>query len=195
MRVENLVNRGYSQTLNAKFFKAWATPGLFSNLLPALTKKVTAEVGCPLSTAATLTPLAESTTVAKERARRVELRTAVVDGRNIGEDGGRVWVRKEMEIGGCSLVGARNRTHSPPSRRCPTRALAIVRAAKHSRTHSCLQLFPCHLEQTPPTMDLLSLHTPLPWEDTKKLADHIRFHGITQFLHRWDQVKDRYGDE
>ena len=69
--------------MKAKFFKAWATPGLFSNLLPALTKKVTAEVGWPLSIAATLTPLAESTTVAKERARRVELRTVVADARNI----------------------------------------------------------------------------------------------------------------
>ena len=81
---------GCRRTLKAKFLKACATPGLFSNLLPALTKKVTAEVGWPLSMAATLTPLAESTMVAKERARRVELRTVVVDARNI-------WWARERE--------------------------------------------------------------------------------------------------
>ncbi|KAF9646777.1 glutamate-cysteine ligase catalytic subunit [Thelephora ganbajun] len=44
-------------------------------------------------------------------------------------------------------------------------------------------------------MGLLSFGTPLAWKDTKKLADHIRSHGITQFLHTWDRVKDRCGDE
>ena len=44
-------------------------------------------------------------------------------------------------------------------------------------------------------MGLLSLGTPLAWEDAQKLADHIRFHGITQFLHTWDRVRDRRGDE
>lgn len=44
-------------------------------------------------------------------------------------------------------------------------------------------------------MGLLSLGTPLAWEDAKKLVDHVRFHGITQFLHTWDRVKDRCGDE
>ena len=61
--------------------------------------------------AATLIPLAESTTVAKERARRVELRTVVVDARNIGRkskegmDGERVngnrWV---SSVGACNLT-------------------------------------------------------------------------------------------
>lgn len=44
-------------------------------------------------------------------------------------------------------------------------------------------------------MGLLSLGTPLTWDDTKKLADHIRKHGITQFLHTWDRLKDKNGDE
>ena len=44
-------------------------------------------------------------------------------------------------------------------------------------------------------MGLLSVGTPLNWNDTKKLADHIRSHGVEQFLHTWDRVKDRYGDE
>lgn len=44
-------------------------------------------------------------------------------------------------------------------------------------------------------MVLLSTGTPLSWEDTKNLADHVRFRGITQFLHGWDRTKDRCGDE
>lgn len=44
-------------------------------------------------------------------------------------------------------------------------------------------------------MGLLSLGTPLAWKDTKQLADHIRSHGVEQFLHTWDRVKDRFGDE
>ncbi|KAH7925518.1 GCS-domain-containing protein [Leucogyrophana mollusca] len=44
-------------------------------------------------------------------------------------------------------------------------------------------------------MGLLYLGTPLTWEEAKKYADHVRYHGITQFLHTWDRVKDRYGDE
>ncbi|KAJ3857506.1 glutamate-cysteine ligase catalytic subunit [Lentinula lateritia] len=44
-------------------------------------------------------------------------------------------------------------------------------------------------------MGLLSAGTPLSWDDTKKVADHIRGHGITQFLHIWDQFKDKNGDE
>ena len=52
-------------TLKAKFWRACATPGLFSNLLPPLTRKVTEDVASPLSTAATLTP-EDSTTVAND---------------------------------------------------------------------------------------------------------------------------------
>ena len=44
-------------------------------------------------------------------------------------------------------------------------------------------------------MGLLSLGTPLAWNDAKKHADHVREHGITQFLNIWDRLKDRYGDE
>ena len=44
-------------------------------------------------------------------------------------------------------------------------------------------------------MGLLSLGTPLAWEDAQKLAGHTRFHGITQFLHTWDRVNGRRGDE
>jgi len=44
-------------------------------------------------------------------------------------------------------------------------------------------------------MGLLYLGTPLTWDEAKKYADHVRFHGITQFLHIWDRLKDRHGDE
>ncbi|KAI0730334.1 glutamate-cysteine ligase catalytic subunit [Fomitopsis betulina] len=44
-------------------------------------------------------------------------------------------------------------------------------------------------------MGLLSLGTPLAWDDAKPYADHVRSHGITQFLNIWDRTKDRCGDE
>lgn len=45
-------------------------------------------------------------------------------------------------------------------------------------------------------MGLLStLGTPLPWDKAKHFAEHVRRHGITQFLSTWDRLKDRYGDE
>ncbi|KAH7888688.1 glutamate-cysteine ligase-domain-containing protein [Phlebopus sp. FC_14] len=44
-------------------------------------------------------------------------------------------------------------------------------------------------------MGLLYLGTPLSWDDAKKYADHVREHGITQFLNTWDKLKDRHGDE
>ncbi|WVR06617.1 hypothetical protein IAU60_003649 [Kwoniella sp. DSM 27419] len=42
-------------------------------------------------------------------------------------------------------------------------------------------------------MGLLALGTPLTWDETKPLADHIREHGITQFLKTWDRWKDNTG--
>ena len=44
-------------------------------------------------------------------------------------------------------------------------------------------------------MGLLYLGTPLVWDEAKQYADHVRTHGITQFLHIWDRLKDRQGDE
>ena len=43
-------------------------------------------------------------------------------------------------------------------------------------------------------MGLLALGTPLAWQDAEKFADHVREHGITQFLHIWDKLKGRVGD-
>jgi glutamate--cysteine ligase catalytic subunit len=44
-------------------------------------------------------------------------------------------------------------------------------------------------------MGLLFLGTPYTWEEGKKYADHVRQHGITQFLYTWDRAKNRQGDE
>lgn len=44
-------------------------------------------------------------------------------------------------------------------------------------------------------MGLLSLGTPLPWDECKEYADHVRHHGITQLLHIWDRLKSRSGDK
>ncbi|KAJ1948565.1 glutamate--cysteine ligase, partial [Linderina pennispora] len=43
-------------------------------------------------------------------------------------------------------------------------------------------------------MGLLSLGTPLPWDQAKKLAHEVRKHGIEQFLHIWRNMKDRQKD-
>lgn len=44
-------------------------------------------------------------------------------------------------------------------------------------------------------MGLLYQGTTLTWDEAKKHADHVRNHGIAQFLHIWDRLKDRQGDE
>ena len=43
-------------------------------------------------------------------------------------------------------------------------------------------------------MGLLSKGTPLDWEDAKKVADHVRTHGIQQFLTIYRRLKDRRND-
>ena len=50
-------------------------------------------------------------------------------------------------------------------------------------------------------MGLLSLGTPLHWNDAKKYADHVRSHGIDQFLSVYRKQRSRqkqcllWGDE
>ena len=50
-------------------------------------------------------------------------------------------------------------------------------------------------------MGLLSAGTPLTWEETKKYTDHVRKHGIQQFINLYYKLKDRpcdtlkWGDE
>ncbi|XP_050689699.1 glutamate--cysteine ligase catalytic subunit-like [Eriocheir sinensis] len=43
-------------------------------------------------------------------------------------------------------------------------------------------------------MGLLSEGTPLSWPQTKQLADHVREHGIRQFVNQYHQLKGRQGD-
>uniref|UniRef100_A0AAR2L7V9 Glutamate--cysteine ligase n=1 Tax=Pygocentrus nattereri TaxID=42514 RepID=A0AAR2L7V9_PYGNA len=43
-------------------------------------------------------------------------------------------------------------------------------------------------------MGLLSQGSPLNWAETKKYADHVRKHGILQFLNIYNKVKDRQKD-
>ncbi|XP_033859109.1 glutamate--cysteine ligase catalytic subunit-like [Acipenser ruthenus] len=43
-------------------------------------------------------------------------------------------------------------------------------------------------------MGLLTQGSPLNWEETKKYADHVRKHGIIQFLNIYNKLKDRQKD-
>lgn len=43
-------------------------------------------------------------------------------------------------------------------------------------------------------MGLLSQGSPLNWEETKKYADHIRKHGVIQFLNIYNKLKERQKD-
>ncbi|KAL2725268.1 glutamate--cysteine ligase catalytic subunit [Vespula squamosa] len=43
-------------------------------------------------------------------------------------------------------------------------------------------------------MGLLSEGSPLTWEETKKLSDHVRKHGIIQFINIYKKLRDRQGD-
>jgi len=46
----------------------------------------------------------------------------------------------------------------------------------------------------PGLMGLLSEGSPLSWTETKDLADHVRKHGIIQFINLYNLLKDRQGD-
>ncbi|XP_039301030.1 glutamate--cysteine ligase-like, partial [Nilaparvata lugens] len=43
-------------------------------------------------------------------------------------------------------------------------------------------------------MGLLSEGSPLSWEKTKELADHVRKHGVLQFINLYHRLKNREGD-
>jgi len=44
-------------------------------------------------------------------------------------------------------------------------------------------------------MGLLSLGTPLDWDQAKNFSELVRSHGIDQFVNTWLRLKDRHGDE
>ena len=43
-------------------------------------------------------------------------------------------------------------------------------------------------------MGLLSVGTPLAWKDTKKFAEHVKKHGIIQFINLYRKLKNRHRD-
>jgi len=43
-------------------------------------------------------------------------------------------------------------------------------------------------------MGLLTEGSPLSWEETKKHAQHVREHGILQFINQYNKLKDRSND-
>ena len=43
-------------------------------------------------------------------------------------------------------------------------------------------------------MGLLTEGSPLSWDETKKLSEHVRQHGIEQFIHLFHRLRDRQGD-
>ena len=44
-------------------------------------------------------------------------------------------------------------------------------------------------------MGLLSVGTPLDWDQAKNFSELVRSHGIDQFVNTWLRLKDRHGDE
>lgn len=43
-------------------------------------------------------------------------------------------------------------------------------------------------------MGLLTEGNPLTWEETEKLAEHVREHGIAQFINLYRRLKSKTGD-
>lgn len=43
-------------------------------------------------------------------------------------------------------------------------------------------------------MGLLTEGSPLSWEETKQLSKHVQQHGIEQFIHLYERLRDRQGD-
>lgn len=43
-------------------------------------------------------------------------------------------------------------------------------------------------------MGLLTVATPMPWEEAKQYADYVRKHGILQFINIYYRLKDRHND-
>lgn len=43
-------------------------------------------------------------------------------------------------------------------------------------------------------MGLLTIATPMNWDEAKKYADHVREHGIIQFINIYHRLKERHND-
>lgn len=65
----------------------------------------------------------------------------------------------------------------------------------HGRTRSVsLASSACLPLSLPAGMGLLSQGSPLSWEETRRYAEHVRRHGILQFLHIYRALRDRHKD-
>lgn len=54
--------------------------------------------------------------------------------------------------------------------------------------------FDCSLCLQETNMGLLTEGSPLSWDETKKLAEHVRQHGVEQFINLFAKLRDRTGD-
>lgn len=59
---------------------------------------------------------------------------------------------------------------------------------------SCERLLKLPSFPKPSTMGLLTEGSPLSWEETKALAEHVRQHGVEQFINLYKKLQDRTGD-
>lgn len=62
-----------------------------------------------------------------------------------------------------------------------------------SLNRACLSTVNSRLVQVV-SMGLLTEGSPLSWEETKALAEHVRQHGVEQFIHLYGKLRERTGD-
>ncbi|XP_048481719.1 glutamate--cysteine ligase isoform X2 [Plutella xylostella] len=73
---------------------------------------------------------------------------------------------------------------------CKLRAIYTGTSSKSSVLTPCLYLLNLEVR----SMGLLTEGNPLSWEETKALAEHVRQHGIEQFINSYHKLRDRTGD-
>ncbi|CAG9108185.1 unnamed protein product [Plutella xylostella] len=73
---------------------------------------------------------------------------------------------------------------------CKLRTTYARTSSKSSVLTSCLYLLNLEVR----SMGLLTEGNPLSWEETKALAEHVRQHGIEQFINSYHKLRDRTGD-
>lgn len=113
-------------------------------------------------------------------------------GRSPGRQGPRAGEPERTRPSLCRL-----RPESAPPGRNSCRRLHLLRIAecpaRVPRPKRAAAVSPKEKEEGA-AMGLLSQGSPLSWEETKRHADHVRRHGILQFLHIYHAVKDRHKD-
>ena len=61
-------------------------------------------------------------------------------------------------------------------------------------SYTCLGHWGSKFDNRNEHMGLLTEGSPLSWEETKFLADHVRQHGVVQFINLYKRLRDRQGD-